>query len=330
MQIQSFKVRFDRSLKRFLDRKIKASRAYTDDAAILEIVAYARKLLLSGGKRVRPYLAFISYKAAGGTRDADAIETFVALEIFHMFALIHDDIMDRGWLRHGVATTHRRFGEAQAILLGDLLFAWSAERMSGTACEAIFHRMAEEVIVGQMIDIDVMSRSRVSDRLLMEKMRLKTANYTFVRPMQMGVALSRVTRHASRGLMRFCERFGEPIGIGFQIQDDLFDLTLTAKRLGKTPFSDLRDGQHTLFTQHVERNTYQKAKLKNIWKKKLTEEDRARIARLFTESGAFAHGMREMERCFDKAERALRSSGLSDRKAEPFRALVEYIRTRKA
>ncbi len=325
MDIQKFKTRFDRSLKRFLDRKIRAQRSHTSDPRILESVSYAQKLLFAGGKRIRPYMAFLSYQAAGGGRDAAAIDTFVALEIFHMFALIHDDIMDHGMLRHGVATAHRRFGEAQAILLGDLLFAWSAERIAGTACEAIFHRMAEEVIIGQMIDVEVMARSRVSDRLLHDKMRLKTANYTFVRPMQMGIAFARNAKRKTQNLMKFSEQFGGPLGIGFQIQDDLFDLTLTARQLGKAPFSDLRDGQHTLFTQHVPQKY-----LKPFWKKKLTEKDRPRVRRIFQESGALEYGTREMERCFAKAERAVEEADLPKMKVEPFREVVRYIRTRRA
>lgn len=342
--ILRFKARFDQVLGRFLDAKLKTYRRVTQDAFILETIGYAKRLVMAGGKRVRPYMAYITYKAAGGKQETKAIETFVGLELFHLFALVHDDIMDRGRERHGLATTHvyvadrlkklhrtgdrERLGEAQAILVGDLLFAWSNELISSTACHRVFLEMVSEVMVGQMIDVDVMTRRSVTDELLEEKMRLKTAGYTFVRPMQMGAALA----GANGKVAAFCEAYGWPLGVGFQIQDDFLDLSAPVERLGKTAFSDLKDSQHTLFTQHIFQHgtAKQKAELRKLFGAALKEKDRPRVRALFTESGAFAEGTRRMHESFDAAEEAARKAPFSTEKAKPFLHLVEYIRSRSA
>ncbi len=344
MDIREFKKTFDRSLKRYLRRKIGAYRRLTSDSFILDTIGYAETLALAGGKRVRPYMAYITYKAAGGRSDAKAIELFIALELFHLFALVHDDIMDRGQERHGRPTTHirvasemkrlkragdiERLGEAQAILLGDLLFAWANELMANSVCSQTFFKMVNEVMVGQMIDVDLMSRPSVSGQLINDKMRLKTAGYTFVRPMQMGAALA----GANGKTARFCEEYGLPLGIGFQIQDDFLDLNQSVRVAGKTVFSDLKDRQHTVFTQHIFESGNKKyiQELKGLFGKTLSETHRARVRNLFTESGAFSEGERLIRQSFSRAERAVHKAGFSKTKAQPFLDLISYIRARSA
>lgn len=327
MDIKAFKKRFDRVLARELRRRVTEVYRLTKDKKIREVVAYAERLVMAGGKRVRPYLAYIAYKVAGGKKDQEMIEAAVGLELFHAFALVHDDIMDRGTLRHGLPTAHIRFGDSQAILLGDILFNWANACLNGTKAYLIFQKMIDEVIIGQMLDVDSMSRKSVEMGMIEERHRLKTASYTFVRPMQIGIAMA----GSSSRLMKFAETYGFPLGIGFQIQDDWLDLTSKPDEIGKTAFSDLRDGQHTLFTQFiVERGTSkEKNELKKIFgNKKLMEKDRARVSKLFEESGAIEHGCMLIETYFEEAEEAVVESKLSKKQAEPFLKLVDYIRER--
>ncbi|KAA0205650.1 hypothetical protein EDM68_04930 [Candidatus Uhrbacteria bacterium] len=189
MRLPEFKKRFDKVLARFLDRKMREMRGLVRDAYIRSVIEHARTLSIAGGKRIRPYLAYTMYRAAGG-RSERIIDTLVGLELFHAFALVHDDVMDRGTSRHGVATANKKFGDAQAILVGDLLFNWAWEILAPTSARAIFAKMVDEVIAGQMLDVDAVRRSRVTDAFIEEKMRLKTAMYSFVRPMQFGVSLA--------------------------------------------------------------------------------------------------------------------------------------------
>lgn len=335
MDIKAFKQKFDPVLARILKKKIASAAQITGDAFVLELIRYTEALLMSGGKRVRPYMAYLAYKAAGGKADAKALEVFAGLELFHAFALVHDDIMDRGTERHGIPTVHRHaasrmkelgrhgetehLAEAQAILLGDILFNWAAECLAGTKAYPVFAQMIDEVITGQMLDVDSMARRSVEARMIEERMRLKTATYTFVRPMQVGVMLA----GKNAKLMKFAEAYGVPLGVGFQIQDDYLDLAVPSDMHGKTAFSDLRDGQHTVFTQYIiEHGTPEQVReLRSLFGAHLTEKDRPLVVKLFEMSGSFEYGRSRMESYFEEAEKA---AG----KMKAFTDLVSYIRNR--
>lgn len=328
-----FKKHFDQVLARVLHRKIRETHTLTRDPYVRLVAEYPRTLLLAGGKRVRPYLAYLGYmlaerKTQSGKTEKEVMEALVGLELFHAFALVHDDIMDRGTSRHGVATANKRFGDAQAILVGDLLFHWSWEILAPTTAREIFTKMVNEVIIGQMLDVDAVRRSRVSDEFIAEKMRLKTAMYSFVRPMQVGAALSQNTKGKRQNFLHFAESFGLALGLAFQIQDDLLDLTATSSNVGKSVMNDVREGQKTVFTQYASRDAKNRLLLNRMKGKKMTVRDRKRLKQMFEESGANVYGIEMMETLFDEAERVVWTSGLSKKRQVPFLEMVEYIRAR--
>ncbi|MCC6563721.1 polyprenyl synthetase family protein [Candidatus Uhrbacteria bacterium] len=328
MDIAAFKRRFDRELGRFLDRKMKEMNGLTRDPYILGMARHARVLAMEGGKRIRPYLAYVTYKTAGGKGER-VLDAMVGLELFHTFALVHDDIMDRGMKRHGVATANRLYGDAQAILVGDLLFNWASEIIAPTKGQPIFAKMVDEVILGQMLDVDAIRREKVTDAFIDDKMRLKTASYSFIRPMQFGAALAHTSPNPSSGrrgrggdrMFLFCEDFGLPLGLAFQIQDDLLDLTASSKKLGKSAFNDVKEGQKTVFTQYASRKPANRVLLNKMKGKDLDEYDRKRIKHMFEESGAIEYGRKMMEKHFAEAEKAAQGK-------KRFLEIVQYIRLR--
>lgn len=334
MDIVTFKRRFDPILGAVLDRKMKEMAALTRDSYILEIAEHGRTLVMGGGKRIRPYLAYITHQVASRKSQStkterQILEILVGLELFHTFALVHDDIMDRGKDRHGVPTANRKFGDAQAILLGDLLFNWASEIIAPSKGQPVFAKMVDEVILGQMLDVDAIRRDKVSDGFIQDKMRLKTASYSFIRPMQLGVALSQIENRRSQSMMGFCEKFGLPLGLAFQIQDDSLDLTASSKKLGKSAMNDVREGQKTVFTQYASRKPANRAFLNKMkGKKKLNATDRKRIKEVFEESGAIEYGTKLMEKYFGEAERALEKSNLQEGQSSSFKELVTYIKSR--
>lgn len=348
--LQTFLKIFNLHLVSVLDSRIRASYKLSSDRDVNGIVEYVNNLALSGGKRLRPYLAWTMHRAFGGKKSHAAMDVFAAIELFHIFGLIHDDIIDHGMSRHGIPTVHRavatrlakqkrrgdleHIAEGQAILLGDLIFAWVTQILQTSLSEvtmahrvsSLFYRMVDEVVIGQMLDVDLMTRITATSQLVDEKMRLKTASYTFVRPMQIGAALA----GASVANDRFCEAFGTALGIAFQIQDDMFDLTLSAEQLGKTIFSDLADRQHTVFTQYIfdHGTRAQKKQLTGLLGETLTEKDRARITRLLTDSGALAHGQRLMNVQFDAAAQCVQKARLVKNTKQELLELVVHIRNR--
>jgi len=287
--IEIFKQKFDIYLKNYLDKKTQYLTNYTKDQDILDYCFYAKKITLAGGKRIRPYIAYLMYESFGGKEVEKALKVLVSLEVFHSFCLIHDDIIDRGTLRHGLPTLHiyiakrlkkeKRYGDldhigtSQAMLVGDIFLSWSQENLNlnkdfapniMNRVKIIFYQMLHEVAIGQMIDVDITTRNKVAKTLIDEKIRLKTAGYSFIKPLQIGMTL---TGEKLSKIDKFCEEFGLSLGTAFQTQDDLLDITSTEKELSKTVLSDVATHQHTYITQlgikkakEIMENNFKKAK----------------------------------------------------------------------
>ncbi len=351
MTIHHFKERFDPLLFALVERRVEAYSARCPDPFLSHMNEHVLTLLCGGGKRIRPYMACTLYEMLGGRVTKSIIELFAALELFHLFALVHDDVIDHGIERHGVPTLHRfiqmslqshdRVGDlahiaaGQAVLLGDFLHASAnylisrgikAERRCLARLREEFDCMVQEVMLGEALDVDVATRREVSQELIQHKMYLKTASYTFIRPMKMGAVLG----GAGPVIMAFCETFGRALGLAFQIQDDLLDLTASAKTVHKTVFSDLREHQHTVFTQYVfeQGNRAECAELRSLMGGGLTEEDRPRVERLFRVSGSLAYGRARMEEYFQEAALCLAYLRLPPMRKKPLNDLLTYIRDR--
>ncbi len=342
MTLIEFAAIFEPKLQTWVKEKTHTYNQYTQDGHILEWLKYIEKLTASGGKRIRPYLMYLTAQQQTDTVWRCAI----ALELFHLFCLIHDDIIDEANARRGVTTVHRyiaqrlqaeericnvdHIGYSQALLLGDLVLSWVFELMNGTDIPAsarrTFQAMVDEVVIGQMIDVEIMTRSQVSESFILEKMYLKTASYTFIRPMLIGAELA----DANAATKSSFQEFGKSLGLAFQVQDDLLDLMTPSTTSGKSVFTDLRDRQHTFFTQHIldKGNLEQKEALCALWGKPLTEEDRPAIEKLFTDTGAFESGQAKMNQFFNEAETVLANTEFASELKDQLQQLSAYLRNR--
>ena len=200
-----------------------------------ELVKYGNALLLTGGKRLRPYVLELAFRDCEGRDRELCRQAGVALELFHHFALIQDDWMDASPTRHGMRATHTWLEEkmdapyaaAEAVLLGDLYLACAHMLVHQVASKlpppaqslflSAFQAMVTDVLYGQMLDRQTASRTEVTREEILEKTQLKTSRYTFVGPIKMGAAL------AGQDVGIFAEAYGVPLGIIFQLQDDLAD-----------------------------------------------------------------------------------------------------------
>lgn len=324
---KKFRKSLDARLAEYIRTLIPAITSQTNVEYVQAGTRYLDKLVTGSGKRVRGYVLAHMYKTAGGEDEVAAREAAVAVELFHLFALIHDDVMDKASARRGIPTLHcftedwlttagRRgdlahVGVSQAILWGDLLLAISQSRLQACSFSyaplrhtlSIFSRMFSEVVVGQMIDVDMTTRTSVTQAELEEKTILKSALYSFVRPMQMGVALA----EGDPTLMKFCEIYGTALGMAFQIQDDLFDLTTQETTSAKPVLNDIKAGEHTFFTNYIweQGSTDQKKKLTSVFGHSLTERQEEEVRKLFVDSGAVAYGEDLLNKYFAEAEQSL-------------------------
>lgn len=210
-----------------------------------ELYAPVRYLMGLGGKRLRPVLVMAACEACGGSKD-EALPAALAVELFHNFTLMHDDIMDEAPLRRGHATVHEKWGDNLAILSGDALHVMACEALLDAPEGALpsllrmYHRTALEVCEGQEQDMAFETRDEVALEEYMEMIRLKTS-VLLAAALFMGGASAgadTVTREALYA-------FGLHVGLAFQLQDDYLDAFGNPENFGKQVGGDILSDKKT-------------------------------------------------------------------------------------
>ncbi|WP_298804153.1 polyprenyl synthetase family protein [uncultured Pseudokineococcus sp.] len=225
--------------------------------------------LVAGGKRLRPAFCTAGYRAAGGQDGAVEARVGAALELFQAAALIHDDVMDGSDTRRGMPALHRRFGdlhatsgwsgscerfgEAAAILAGDLCLSWSDEALAGCGAETerlasarlVFDRMRTQLMAGQYLDVLEQASGGApegADERAMRVLRWKSAKYTVEHPLLIGAALAGADPAQREAL----SAYGLPLGEAFQLRDDVLGVFGDPAVTGKPAGDDLREGKRTM------------------------------------------------------------------------------------
>jgi geranylgeranyl diphosphate synthase type I len=229
----------------------------------------------SGGKRLRPSFCYWGFRAAGGDPAEPIIQAAASLEMLHVSALVHDDVMDKSDVRRGAPSAHRRFeaqqrvqseqtgrgrdaasfGEGAAILLGDLCLVWADEMLhtSGFGAEALrraeafFDAVRVEVISGQYLDLVAQVSGEPDMDRALRVLRYKAATYTVERPLHIGAALA----GARQPLIDALSGYGLPLGEAFQLRDDLLGVFGDPAMTGKPAGDDLREGKRTVLTAYA-------------------------------------------------------------------------------
>ena len=222
-----------------------------------------RYIMSLGGKRLRPALALLGYRLFA--KDAERIiPTAIAVEVFHNFTLMHDDIMDRAPLRRGKPTVHEKWSMPTAILSGDIMLVKAYELFMGLKPEQLvpaltyFNTCAAEVCEGQQEDMDFETRETVPVEEYIEMIRKKTAvllGYS----LRLGAILADASAQEAQQL----NEFGVNIGLGFQLMDDLLDVYADAAKFGKQVGGDIISNKKTwlLITALKQANPEQRKQL---------------------------------------------------------------------
>mgnify|MGYP002554167097 FL=1 len=204
-----------------------------------------------GGKRIRPALLLLCCEAFGG-RVQDALPAAAAVEMFHNFTLLHDDIMDNAAVRRGKASVPARWGENVAILSGDAMMIYSYRLLRQVPepkiarIMEIFTSMALQVCEGQQYDMDFESRRKVSVVEYMHMIELKTSVLLGGAAM-IGATLGEASEEDCRKIYRYALE----LGLAFQLQDDMLDSYGTEKELGKKIGGDILEGKKTCLMLHA-------------------------------------------------------------------------------
>lgn len=203
--------------------------------------------LAGGGKRVRPTLALMACRLFGG-KEEEVLPAALALEVFHNFTLLHDDVMDKADTRRGRETVWKKWNANTAILSGDemlieayKLLAELPEKHIATVLP-VFNKMASEICEGQQLDMDFESRSlrEVTISEYMEMIRLKTS-VLLATALQIGAMIADADERQQQALYEY----GIHLGLAFQIQDDLLDCFGDAATFGKPIGGDIVEGKKT-------------------------------------------------------------------------------------
>ncbi len=212
--------------------------------------------LLAGGKRIRPALILECYRACGGSNFESVMPAAMSIESMHTYSLIHDDLpcMDDDDLRRGMATCHKQFDEATAILAADALQALSFELLaaSGLAIETrieLVKRLAiasgaQGMVGGQMLDMEA-EADGVKGVLEVERIHLHKTGALLRYCCEAGALLAGSTLEQ----LKACSRYGKAVGLLFQIADDILDATATSDELGKSVGKDRAQNKATYVSQ---------------------------------------------------------------------------------
>jgi geranylgeranyl diphosphate synthase type I len=313
------------------------------DADLVPPIDEIARLVLAGGKRLRPAFCFWGFVGAGGDpTDELVIDAGAALELLHAFALFHDDVMDGSLTRRGEPTTNakfeashgaeklagesRRFGDGVAILVGDLAYVYSDQLMRNASPQAwtIWNELRIELNFGQYLD---MLGSAMNERRREKAERIcryKSGKYTIERPLHLGALLAAPTRD---DLIPVLSTYGLPLGDAFQMRDDVLgafgDTAITGKPVG----DDLREGKPTplMAIATARANAAQLKELQLVGNQDLTPEQIARVQEVIRETGALDELETVISHLTDEAIAAVQNVPFAQSVRDELITLAEYV-----
>ncbi len=304
------------------------------------------------GKRIRPALLYLGFQAVGG-RTLSAVDgPALALELLHTCALLHDDVIDRAATRRGRPTTHLTFaqrhrdagwrgdadayGEAMAILLGDLAFVQADElflhaTVPSEPLLAGFRRftmLREEVMVGQTLDLHAATAGVTSREVALSIATLKSGRYSVARPLEVGALLAGAPEELVEGL----GTFGDPLGRAFQVRDDLLGVFGDATVTGKSSASDLAEGKRTLLIAEA----YDRADAagrdlldEHLGDPQLDDATAEQLRQVVEASGARRAAESYVDEAIEQARRQLRSLHIDAEVRETLDAVARWVGDRR-
>lgn len=349
--LKKYRQRIDPALQSYFKSKIKQAKKL-DPLAVAAVETIA-EFTLAGGKRIRPALVYYGYLAAGGREDRKIVEASMGIELVHSFLLIHDDIMDRDALRHGISTVHEKyrqigrrlvpkedslhFGNSMAMVVGDMA--------SSMAYEIIFNaKFSPEIIIralnklqdivyvtipGQMLDFMMEAKGQATEKEILRMFEGKTSRYTFEGPLHLGAVLAGGDAKIFSGFTAY----SLPLGKAFQIRDDILGVFGDEKKLGKPVGSDVIEGKQTiLLIKALEKsNRQQKETIKKyLGKKDLTLKELAEFREIIRVTGSLEYSQNLSQRLVSEAKVALGKIEFKNESARQFlEALADYIIVRE-
>lgn len=299
-------------------------------SSLYEPIKYVLDL---GGKRIRPILMMLSYNLYK-ENPKTILSSACALETYHNYTLLHDDLMDEAPLRRGQQTVHTKWNNNQAILSGDSMLVLAYERLAQVdtkhlqAVLNLFTETALQIGEGQQYDMEFEHRNDVTVDEYIEMIRLKTS-VLLACATKMGALLADASAEDAENLYKF----GEQIGLAFQLQDDYLDVYGDSKVFGKKIGGDITSNKKTymLITAFNRANDKQRAELEE-WINKTafdTEEKISAVTRLYNEIGVDKLAKEKMDYYYEQGKQYLQAVKLPEEQKKELLAYVADMMSRQ-
>jgi len=277
-----------------------------------------------GGKRVRPVLCLMGNELFDEII-SDAWHAATAIELFHNFTLIHDDIMDKAPLRRGKQTVHTKYNDSTALLAGDVMLVRAYEYLNKispaylTKVLALFNRTAIEVCEGQQMDMDYESQNNVSMNDYLRMIELKTS-VALAASLKVGGLLG----GGGERNQNLLYEFGKKLGIAFQVQDDYLDAFGDKNKTGKQVGGDILANKKTFLLIHAMESASHKKELEQLIKTNSNNKIEKVIA-VYKDCKADEWALQLKNKYFDEALTHLEDIAVLTKRKEPLRELALFL-----
>jgi geranylgeranyl diphosphate synthase type I len=351
-KLGKLKKEIDRELQKYLTQIVREIERQDEETG--RMMRHMAKIIMAGGKRIRPILMYVGYVAAGGRNKKKIIKAGIGIELIHNYFLVHDDIMDHGQKRHGIETVEEFYkkinrdsfsdcknwchlGNSMAILAGDLLEVLGTQIIlnSGFSADltnrAVFNlQMAvKNTIVGQVQDICIENQKQVSEKEILSMYKNKTARYTIENPLRLGAILA----GADETFLKKISLFALPIGMAFQIQDDILGLFEVSQKTGKDYGSDIKEGKKTLLVL----KTFEKAEKKEnefmqkkMGNEKISVKDINKFKNIVQVTGALTYNQNLAKKLIEKGKKEIKKARMAQEAKIFLLELADYMIARNA
>jgi len=345
------KASIDKELERQLNLMIVEASKESD--LLATALSQTRKIALTGGKRIRGILLQMAYLGVGGKEKKKILKVAVAIEMLHLFFLVHDDIIDRGSLRHGQIALHKffakkvdrkkevfefeHFGNSVAIIVGDLLFAKANEiilqagfgEKETLLALTYLQEIVKTTITGQAQDISIEKSKQTSQQGVLAMYENKTAKYTFEGPLQMGVIFAGVS---DKKIKNIFSQYAKTVGRAYQLQDDLLGVFGQKEKIGKSTVSDIEEGKLSLMVVFAkdEASAADRKKLSEILgKKNLNSKEIQSFKNILIKTGAKKHAQQLAQKYLEIGKNEIKKAVLLSQTKIFLIGMVEYLEKRE-
>jgi geranylgeranyl diphosphate synthase type I len=356
LDVEDLRARVDTALAALLDQELSALGFLGADAG--PVTDALTRFSLEGGKRLRPAFVYWGFRGAGGAAagpEADAaVRASCSVELLHVCALIHDDIMDGSEVRRGrpamhvgFARLHRgrawrgdpaAFGEGAAMLMGDLAFTWADVALAEAgllddrlaAALRVFNRLRSELMGGQYLDLVEARRGAPDEAAVRRVLTYKSGKYTIERPLHLGHAIA----GGPPGLAASYSAYGLPLGEAFQLRDDILGVFGAPEVTGKPAGDDLREGKETYLVMLARQragSTGRQLLEGALGNAKLSLDEVADLRRMIADCGALAATEARIGELLAEAKAALATArGIDEAARATLLALADHVTDRSA